>query len=536
MIRSVLCGILLQILFCEGVFGQGIVSGSSLAKDRGVYEVRIEADSLSGNLCFDHTLIVTFSRPDGSEVSVDGFHDGAGVWKARAYCDQLGIWKWRSQSESTQLDAANGTFKVVESNLPGKLRKHPDDPFQFARDDGSWFLHLGDTGYRYVVVSEPEWRAYIDQASEAGFTKIRTWFAQSRSTVDALYTEDRSQLALDYWQEIDRRLLYALEKHPHIDFQLIPYAEDTQEIRRYGKGDRMSRLIGRTAQARWSALPNVHWAISNDQEIVAQGPLRGREVLHSTIDQIGRDFAKRDPWGTLLTNHQCRFSGYAFVESPWSDIITVEDLDQVAGKIILRYRESGMDPIVNDEDRYELYRNAGNRRYFFRRLMWASLLSGGHATYGGLKTYEAHDGGPTRGVQGYFDANRDGVLFQGAHDFRHIHRFFQETGVTLVGLRPDDTLVGADPLRFKCSRDEKTIIVYLANPSGEDPVTDNPGVTKPTVAIHLPRSTWNVQWFNPRTGGLFNGKPLSGASRHRLTPPHDGRSTAGDWVLLLRQG
>ena len=100
----------------------------------------------------------------------------------------------------------------------------------------------------------------------------------------------------------------------------------------------------------------------------------------------------------------------AFADSPWSDIITLEDLDQVDGKILLRYRQTGSDPIVNDEDRYELYRNAGNRRYFFRRLMWASLLSGGHATYGGLKTYEAHDGGPTRGVQGYFDANRDGVV------------------------------------------------------------------------------------------------------------------------------
>jgi hypothetical protein len=505
------------------------------AEHRGIYEVRVQAGELPGNPFFEHRLSVKFVRPDGSEVSVDGFYDGEGVWKARAYCDQLGVWEWLTQSKTVQLDGTDGTFNVVTSNLPGKLRKHPDDPFQFARDDGSWFLHLGDTGYRYVVASEPEWRAYIDQASEAGFTKVRTWFAQARSTVEALYTDDRTRLQLDYWQEIDRRLLYALKKHPHIDFQLIPYAEDTEEIRRYAEGDRMSMLIGRAAQARWSALPNVHWAISNDREIVSQGPLRGRKVLQSTIDRIGRDLSKREPWGTLLTNHQCRFSGYAFVDSPWSDIITVEDLDQVDGNIILRYRESGMDPIVNDEDRYELYRNAGNRRYFFRRLMWASLLSGGHATYGGLKTYESHDGGPARGMQGYFDSNRDGVLFQGAHDFRHIHRFFQETGVTLVGLRPDDALVGADPRRFKCLRDAKTIIVYLANPSGEEPETDNPGVAKPTVAIDLPKGRWNVQWFNPRTAESFKVPSLHGASKHRLTPPHDDRATAGDWVLLLRR-
>ena len=48
----------------------------------------------------------------------------------------------------------NGCDQGINLDLPGKLRKHPDDPFQFARDDGSWFLHLGDTGYRYVVASE----------------------------------------------------------------------------------------------------------------------------------------------------------------------------------------------------------------------------------------------------------------------------------------------------------------------------------------------------------------------------------------------
>ena len=252
-----------------------------------------------------------------------------------------------------------------------------------------------------------------------------------------------------------------------------------------------------------------------------------------TIDRIGRDFAKREPWGTLLTNHQCRFSGYAFSDSPWSDIITLEDLDQVDGKILLRYRQTGSDPIVNDEDRYELYRNAGNRRYFFRRLMWASLLSGGHATYGGLKTYEAYDSGPTRGVQGYFDANQNGVLFQGAHDFRHIHRFFDQANITMVGLEPDDSRVGGDALRFKCARDRQTILIYLANPTGDNPETDNAGVKKPRVTIDLPNGKWRVRWFNPRTGEWTDGKPLDGAASRKVTAPHEDRSTAADYVLLL---
>ena len=105
----------------------------------------------------------------------------------------------------------------------------------------------------------------------------------------------------------------------------------------------------------------------------------------------------------------------------------------------------------------------------------------------------------------------------------------------MVGMRPDDALVGGDPLRFKCARDDATILAYLANPTGDDPEIDNPGVKKPTLRIDLPKGIWSVRWFNPRTGEFLDGESLNGATRHRLTPPHDDRSTAGDWVLLLRQ-
>ncbi|MHC4512054.1 MAG: apiosidase-like domain-containing protein, partial [Planctomycetota bacterium] len=118
--------------------------------------------------------------------------------------------------------------------------------------------------------------------------------------------------------------------------------------------------------------------------------LTGRKVLRQTIDKIGRDMAAREPWGTLLTNHQSRFKGYDFVDAEWSDIIMLEDLDQTDGRIFRQYYDKRAVPMVLDEDRYEHWRNPKHDRYFFRRLMWASLFSGGHATYGGLRTYEPY--------------------------------------------------------------------------------------------------------------------------------------------------
>jgi hypothetical protein len=504
------------------------LSTGKQALHRGVYEIALTAPSNTGNPYFDVDLRVLFTRPDGRQATGDGFYDGD-LFKARVYCDTTGLWRWHSEANVPDLDGRSGSFEVIPSSLKGKLRLHPGDPHQFAYDNGEWFLHIGDTGYRYVTATEPEWQAYLDQAAQMGATKIRAWFCQARSDVQILFDPSRTGLSLPYWQEIDRRMRYALEQHPHIQFKLIPYGEDTEEIRRYDAGDRASQLIAQYAQARFSAFPNVHWCISNDRQIVLDEtqPLQGRQVYARTIDRIGRDMAAREPWGTLLTNHQCRWSGYDFVDAPWSDIITLEDIDQVDGAILAEYRRRRAVPAINDEDRYETYRPPQHPRYFFRRLMWGSLLSGGHATYGGMRTAQAYQHDETSGVRGYYDGVQAGKIQGGAHDFIHIHTFFRDTGLTLVGMAPDDALVGGDPTRYKCIHDESTFIVYLANPSGDTPETDDEAVTTPSVTIQLPSGSSSLRWFDPATGEWAPGDPVEGGTQTMIAPG------AGDWILLL---
>ena len=502
-------------------------SGAAQASHRGVYQVALESSGDFGNPYFDVELTVTFTRPDKTRVAVEGFFDGGRSFKARAYCDMIGQWTWASESDVADLNGESGVFQVAPSSLPGKLRKHPRDPRQFAYDNGDWFLHVGDTGYRYVVETEPKWRDYIDQAARMGATKIRTWFCQSRSGVEILLTEDRRELNLPYWQEMDRRVLYALEHHPRVILKLIVYGEDTAELLRYVRGDRASQRIASYAQARFSSLPNVMWCISNDREIVGDGEkLQGRRVPASVIDRIGRDMASREPWGTLLTNHQARFTGYDFAEARWSDVITLEHLDAVDGALLLKYRQVDNDPVVNDEDRYELYRLPQHPRYFFRRLMWSSLLSGGHATYGGLRTYEPYDG-DLRGVQGYYDAKAAGKLVGGADDFVHIHKFFRDSGLTLVGKKPDPALVGSDPSHANCIHNDTNYIVYAANPSGDKPETDDASARATAVTIKLPAGDYRARWFQPTTGKWTEGPPVARGQPTLDTPG------PGDWVLWL---
>ncbi len=519
---------LLLLLAPLSALAGAVASGAQPALHRGVYEIRLTAEEAPPNP-YRVEPRVTFVPPSGAPVTVDGFHDGGSVWRARAYCHTVGRWTWSSESSVPGLGDQSGEFVVNESTLPGKLRIHRDDPRQFQYDNGDWFLHIGDTGYRYLTATEPEWQAYIDQAARMGATKIRTWFCQGRSDVQVLFGSDRSLMNLSYWQEMDRRIRYALEAHPGVQLKLIPYGEDTAEIRRYGQGDADAAFIARYAQARFSAYPNVHWCITNDREVVDDdAELTGRRVRVSTIARIGRDMAAREPWGTLLTNHQSRFSGYAFAGAPWSDIITIEDLDEVAGEALLEYREKGAAPVINDEDRYENYRFPKHSRYFFRRLMWASLLSGGHATYGGLRTYEPYDGG-LAGVQGYYTAVAANKLQKGAHDFVHIHAFFRDAGLTLAGMEPDDGACGANPNRWKCIHDSRVSIVYLANPTSESAEIAGESTTIPSVTLNLPEAQYTGAWFDPSSGQWIAAETPFQPARPQFAPG------PGDWVLLVRR-
>ena len=492
----------------------------------GVFEFSLEADTNGRHPIFETDFMVVFTRPDGSAVRAEGFFDGARSYRARAYANALGEWRWHTQSNIAALNERSGSFTVVPSSLKGQLTHHPADPYQFAYDNGEWFLHIGDTGYRYVADTEPEWRAYIDQAAAAGFTKIRTWFCRGRSDVQALFNPARTALNLPYWQEIDRRMTYALNAHPHVMFKLIPYGEDTNELLGY-ETDALSQWVARYAQARFSAFPNVHWCVSNDRQIVPDGSeLSGCKVLEATIHRIARDMAAREAWGTLLTNHQSRWTGYAFCDAEWSDMVILEDLDQIDGQLILEYRAKVNVPVINDEDRYEHYRPPQHPRYFFCRLMWASLLSGGHTTYCGTVTFEAYDG-KLRGMQGYFDAAHAGKL-EGFQDFRNLHLFFNDTGLTLVGFQPDDGFVGNRPTQRKCTRTDDTAIIYLANPDGDEPEKADVSALVPDVTIRV-ESRSVARWFDPRAG-LWRGAVELAAGNHTLVAPG-----GGDWVLWLRQ-
>lgn len=52
-------------------------------------------------------------------------------------------------SNLASMSSLSGVFSATPDAPPGwhgKLRVHAEDTSQFQNDDGTWFLHLGDTG------------------------------------------------------------------------------------------------------------------------------------------------------------------------------------------------------------------------------------------------------------------------------------------------------------------------------------------------------------------------------------------------------
>ncbi len=502
-------------------------------EQRGFYEITLMSDSQDYPDYNDFYLTVHWTLPDGSKVSSDGFYDGRNSYKARAYTSQSGVWQWHTESSLESLNNASGEFVVKESELPGKLRKHELDNYQFQYDNGDWFLHVGDTAYRYVNIGESDWKRYLDQADKAGFNKVRTWFNHGRYDVQAVFNDSRTELNIPYWQEIDKRLRYAQAYYPHIQFQVIPYGEDSEEIRRYSD-DPLSQQIARTAQARFSALPNVQWCVVNDREIITAGqPENERQVLASSVDLIGQDMANREPWGSLITSHQARWEGYSFVNAEWSDIVTLEDLDQVGGDLIRDYRSQSIDdPVVLEEDRYELYRGPEHPGFFFRRLFWTNLLSGGHATYGGLASYEAADPtDDTKGVIGYFDSRKTSFPLTGANQFRFIHKFFRNTNLTMVGFSPVENLTAEPADAVVAASNGVSTILYVSNANSSDAGTADSSPKAYRFKLHWANeiNSKSLSWFNPRNGQWLEKPVIIKPGRNTIVTPG-----GQDWVGLIQ--
>lgn len=513
-----------------------ISPGGDTARRGGCHELTFSSEHVVTAKLAALPIQVTYTLPSSVRIAARGFAVGAGNAKARCYIPEAGEWSWEAKNASGK-GIASGRFYADESNLPGKLTVSRTDPRQFRYASGATFIHIGDTAYQLLNPDQPNWAAYIDQAAQAGFTKIRVLLPSSETSAANFYDSSRRQIDFAFWDEAEKRLLYALARYPQIQFQLNLFANDRAELDRYEEGDPLTHLAVIYALERLGSLPNVHWALASDVD-----PAKDSAVTLQALSRLGKAVFEQAPWHSLSTCGQPRYASFLFDREKWCAMTSLGSLGQVTGSIVQEQRPLTSKPIVLDQDRSEYDLAPLQPRYYFRRLFWSLLLSGAHPTYEGLNTRSSATGHRS-GVRGYYDACHAGRLHQGAHDFLHIHGFFRETGLNLENWVPDDSIGGNKPLLVKAARSPNSdqCIIYVGNPDAHDGHSGEKGYgfysdqnasasdIFTTFNLELPFSTGTARWFNPTTGEWNGEVALTKSSTIFLTPE------PGDWVLWAKR-
>ena len=506
-----------------------IICTSNSAQLRGCHEISFPSSSPD---CPDLPLIVAYTLPSGAIKSTRGFLTGDGLMKARCYINEEGVWSWEAKNVGGRC-IKTGTFHASPSPLPGKLTISKKDPRQFQYDSGKWYLNFCDTAFRLFANEENRWKPYIDQAAQAGFNRIRSWLAPSP---DSLFQPDRKRLNLKVWDEIDLRLNYALQRHPEIQFEIILYGPEFEELKRLEEGEPSAHSALRYAIERFAALPNVHWSIAND--LTGEGP-----AWEDALVMVGEILAGNDPWYSLITSCGKRFDPPTLTSKKWISFLSIFSLGQITGEKSLVARATERKPVALAQDRGEQEYPPLFPRYYFRRLFWGTILSGALPSSSGLISSEPFDR-KRRGIDGYYDACNSGRLRFGAHDILQVKKFFNDTKISLENWIPNDAITGSNPLLAKSilSSDQTECIAYIANPESfaghnpdgyngihSDESTDS-SETFTTATLELPFYSGVIKWYNPMTG-LWKGEAeITKNSTTLLTP------APGDWVVWAKRG
>jgi hypothetical protein len=517
------------------------------ARKYGVHEIVLKSRGAVEDP-FGLDVFVTFVPPGGEswEVRVRAFFDGSNIWRARMYVTETGVWRWNSFSlQETSLHGCSGQFRCAESSLRGMLRKHPDNPLQWMTEDGNGFLNVNDTAYRLFDQETDMWKEYAAEDWNLGITSVRA------GALGSIVWEDGSvdEINLSKFQTTDFRLRWLLDHLPGLYIQMILFRiitygrDDTGEAWARRPRDERIRTMDYMI-ARWAAFPQLFWLVVNDIHCDESYPANRRFVR-----EIGQHFARHDPFGHLLSAGPKRGQRFPFTEpgqDDWVSYVHIEDKYDLEAAQLKLYSSLPMH-IFLGEDRYEQDRatlDPLHPAYYFRRLFWSWLLSGGSASYGGrwtvLQPY-SRTGGisyTTRWV-----GTRDEITYShrlsGLDSIGVIRRFFTSRDVDLALFQPctvEDAV--SEPASVNGSvhgmhRDKREYVVYHPNAAaaGRDADLDHSGPAR--IRINgLPDGEYRVDWVRAFDGEIKLGETVAGRQTRILTAPWVGEDVIAHIVAI----
>ena len=346
----------------------------------GIFEVTLEGPA-QGNPFIDVMLGAQFTHRHRS-VEIDGFYDGAGIYKIRFMPDQPGEWFFITRSNVEGLDGLTGRFTCVASAPGNHGPVRVTNQYHFTYEDGAPYVPVGTTCY--------VWNHQGDALEERTLATLRTApFNKMRMCVfpkhyDYSHNEppfhpfegtqpgnwDFTRFNPAYFQHLEQRIGDLLVLGIEADLILFhPYDRWGYSTMDDATDERYLRYV----VARLAAYRNVWWSFANEYDL-----MRGKTMQR--WDRFFQLVQECDPYQHLRSIHNC----YEFYDhaKPWVTHCSIQhsDLSRVS-----EWRRLYRKPVVVDECCYEGNINHGWGNIPAEEMVhrfWEGFARGGYVGHG----------------------------------------------------------------------------------------------------------------------------------------------------------
>jgi len=491
--------------------------------DPAEFTVRVEQPPFK-NPFTEAEVTAVFTASNTPPITVPGFADSedGSTFRLRFAPSQPGaIYPYELRLRGGGLDERfRGTLRCTPSQRPGPVIAAPQHPRHFIyAGSGRPFYHLGYTAYHLLDPSNDDAQiaATIDYCAKHGFNKIRFLLAgyprdfDQRTSGDVEYgvvaqamqapnygarpgqvnplpawagkphAYDFTRFNVRHWQRVDDAIRRMRERG--IVATCIFTIEKQDLPKEYGRLTGHEHRFYRYAIARLAAFDNVWWDLGNEHN-------EFRDVAWGNI--MGQFVKETDPYDRLTSAHA--YAEFPYAKSAWADFIITQQYGdcRAVHDWVLRYQATPK-PYVNEEYGYEFNADKpghGQNADWTRRCHWSIAMAGGYATYGDWS-----------GGVAYFYMGEPGPG-KAAPQLTHLRSFFE--GLPFQDLAPRDDLIKPG---FCLAKPGELYVAYL--PEGGPCELDLRGVS----------GTFEVTWYDVRTGRSADGGRIAGGNWRPLGPP-----------------
>ena len=346
------------------------ISYPAVCERWGMFEISVEGRK-DGNPFLDYQIRASFSAEKES-VSVTGFYDGDGIYLVRFMPSYEGEYVFRVKGSFSER-IYEGSFVVT---APGEGNHGPVRVFNryhFAYADGTPHYSVGTTCYAFALQSPELIEETFRELEKQPFNKMRfclfpkhydfclkdpVEFPYEGTPMDAGVLTRENFAAYNgnpegnnwdfrvfnpaYFRIYDRVIQRLMESGIEADLILF-HAYDRWGYSEMSMEDR--RFFLQYVASRYGAYRNVWWALANEYELL-------RKVSYEEWDELGRYLHGADPYGHLLSIHNCEvFYDYT---RPWISHCSCQRCDHhKTTEFTAELREQYGKPVLWDEVGYE---------------------------------------------------------------------------------------------------------------------------------------------------------------------------------------